>query len=67
MQINEAVIRAVTTGSHYIFRDHWNKDGKLAAVEINKGFMFKHDRKTRTAYSPTVLDLMAYDWEVLNE
>lgn len=67
MQINEAVIRAVTTGSHYIFRSHWNKDGKLAAVEINKGFMFKHDRKARTAYSPTVLDLMAYDWEVLDE
>ena len=67
MQINEAVIRAVTTGNRYIFRSHWNKDGKIAAVEINKGFMFKHDRKIRTAYSPTVLDLMAYDWEVLNE
>lgn len=67
MQINEAVTRAVTTGNHYIFRKHWNKGGKIAAVEINKGFMFKHDRKTRTAYSPTVFDLMAYDWEVLDE
>lgn len=67
MQINEAVTRAITTSNRYIFRKHWNKNKKIAAVEINKGFMFKHDKKTRTAYSPTVFDLIAYDWEVLDE
>lgn len=47
MQINEAVIRAITTGNRYIFRKHWNKGGEIAAVEINKGFMFKHDKKNK--------------------
>lgn len=66
MNIHEAITRVITEGKAAITRTKW--EGKRF-VRVRRGILYAEQKGKLFSglWHPTVIDLIAYDWEVIED